>query len=1035
MEDHRQKFQELLYNLFQFESADLDFGIYRIMNFRRDAIEKFITQDLLDAVSAELSSGVLAAQSEAARQLQEVAGQVREMLGNGAVDGDGNLAEAYHNLPIGKKYLDLHARARGARSRAALEAIIFNHLYTFFSRYYDAGDFMSRRRYSRREKYAVPYNGEEVYLHWANKDQYYIKTAEYFTDYTFVSHGITVHFKLQAADVEQNNVKGDKRFFLPSSAQAAFDDAARQVIIPFEYRPLSQQEEIRYGSRNQQDAIIAEALDAIPKRFAREHAALAALVSERRKTDAGESVSYLEHHLHQYTRRNTSDFFIHKNLGGFLERELDFYLKNEVLNVDELEAAGEARAEAWFQIMRILKSIGRKVIAFLAQIEDFQKKLFEKRKFVLQTHYCIAVGHIPEEFYPQIATNEAQREEWVRLFAIDTLVGDLVTPGYSIPLTPGFLKTHPTLMLDTRHFGQSFIDRLLGSFDDIDEITDGVLVHSENWQGLNLLLERYRQCVQCIHIDPPYNTQTSGFLYKNNYQHSSWLAMMQDRVSSSLGYLRESAIFACHIDESEVENLHFLLDRSNLVNAGTLVWNKGMPTTGAVGLAMQHEYVLFCSSSPKTTIRVRKKNISLMHNKIQELLEQFGSPTKDAIAQYRKWLRSQTGFARSERTYNEFDETGKAFRSDNMSATDRRTNPKFYIPLKHPATKQDCPVPEYGWRYTPESMRKLLEDDLILFGEDHTTMPRKKTYIENTSDSQMPSVFTSGSRGKTSLDSLGLEFTFAHPFEFYSYILESSTGEGGLVLDFFAGSGTTAHAIINLDREDASRRKFILMEMADYFDTVLLPRIKKVTYSPEWKNGMPVRQPTREETERGPRIVKYLRLESYEDALDNIASTSPTGQMTFQFDDYVLNYMLDWETRDSDTFLNVEKLASPFSYTLHVVQDGQTQEKPVDLPETFNYLFGLHVQTRRVHHDGDRHYLVYRGTVDHHQIVVIWREIQGWEKADFERDKQFVDEHKIAEGADEILVNGDSFIPCARSLDPIFKSRMFAPIASDNGGN
>ena len=215
MDQYREKFQGLLRELFQFDCADLDFGIYRIMNYKRDVIEKFISTDLPKAIADELDRGVLADQSQAAKELVEVAKQITESLGKDALDADGRLAEAYHSTPLGKKYLDLKGKAAGGRGRQALEATIFNHLHTFFSRYYQDGDFISKRRYSKRQRYAIPYNGEEVYLHWANHDQYYVKTAENFHDYSFTSRGVTVHFKIKAANVEQNNVKGDTRFFIP----------------------------------------------------------------------------------------------------------------------------------------------------------------------------------------------------------------------------------------------------------------------------------------------------------------------------------------------------------------------------------------------------------------------------------------------------------------------------------------------------------------------------------------------------------------------------------------------------------------------------------------------------------------------------------------------------------------------------------------------------------------------------------------------------------------------------------------------------
>ncbi|MBI4484277.1 MAG: site-specific DNA-methyltransferase, partial [Acidobacteria bacterium] len=111
------KFQMLLRELFQFDCADLDFGIYRIMNYKRDVIEKFITQDLPKAIAEELDRGALADQSQAAKELKEVAKQIAQALGKEALDADGNLAEAYHGTPLGKKYMDLKAKAAGGRSR------------------------------------------------------------------------------------------------------------------------------------------------------------------------------------------------------------------------------------------------------------------------------------------------------------------------------------------------------------------------------------------------------------------------------------------------------------------------------------------------------------------------------------------------------------------------------------------------------------------------------------------------------------------------------------------------------------------------------------------------------------------------------------------------------------------------------------------------------------------------------------------------------------------------------------------------------
>ena len=539
----REKFQTLLRKLFQFDNAELDFGIYRIMNHKRAVIERFIEKDLIKGLDQELKRGAHAEQADLARQLVEATAKIRETFSGDALDAEGNLLKG-QDLQLGKEYLALRARAGGAKSSPELEAEIFNHLYAFFSRYYDDGDFMSLRRYSRRDKYAIPYNGEEVHLHWANADQYYIKTGENFTDYSYKHGGWMVRFKLRNANVEQNNVKGAKRFFIPRSGDIELDAKTKTLSIPFEYRPLNADEEIRFGKgggangeteagngkakakkKKGQEGILADAVAAIQLAAKKTPDALAALLHEKRKDADGETVTLLDHHLRAYTRSNTADFFFHKDLKGFLDRELDFYLKNEVLNLDELEAGGESRSETWFQTLRAIKAIGLQIIAFVAQIENFQKRLFEKKKFVTDVRYCVTLDRVPEELLSEIAKNKTQIEEWKQLFHVHEI------NGFSEPLKANFLQTNNNLLVDTRFFDRTFKDRLLASFENSDATCDGLLIHSENFQALNLLRYVCREQVKCVYIDPPYNTESSSIPYKNDYRHSTWAAMMYDRVA------------------------------------------------------------------------------------------------------------------------------------------------------------------------------------------------------------------------------------------------------------------------------------------------------------------------------------------------------------------------------------------------------------------------------------------------------------------------------------------------------------------------
>lgn len=1017
-----EKLRRLLKDMFQFDCAELDFGIYRIMNFKRETIERFIEQELVETIGRELSSGILASDARAAEELKELAEQIRESLSEAALNGDGVLSEQFHDTKVGRRYLELQSRASGAQSKPVLEAAIFNHLYAFFSRYYDAGDFLSKRRYSRKEKYAVPYNGEEIYLHWANNDQYYIKTGEYFKDYSFKALSITVHFRLREADVPQNNVEGGNRFFVPSPKDTSFDAKASEIVIPFELRSLTKTEQTKYGQRSQQDAIIAETLKAIQARLKKHSEALTALLAVHHKTADGEEVTLLAHHMRQYTRKNTSDFFIHRDLKGFLTRELDFYLKNEVLNLDEVEAAGETRAEGWFQLMRVIGAIGGGIIEFLAQIEDFQKMLFEKRKFITDTQYWITVGNIDVDFYAELATNDIQWAEWKELFHIDEEQVDLFTSGKSRKERRiEFLKNHPTLVLDTRHFASDLVDRLLSSFGDLDQMTDGLLIQSENFQALNLLVEKYREKVNCIYIDPPYNTGNDGFLYKDIYQHSSWITMMHNRLVVASSLLSPEGFLFSSIDENEVENLLRVLALALPQKVGIVVVQTNPKGRGQDKyLAVSHDYLVGAAKSH----RARLLGIA----KTEEQLAQY-SDGEDENGPYRliELRNTHRQFHKGNRP-NLWYPFYVGPTTGNVSLRSRRGLIEVY-PL-WPDGFEGCWT--WGRDLAAEKLAFLVGrqvgDRWTVFRKDHARKNGQvATFTPKTiwDDREFRTDY-----GQQVLDDVLGERAFASPKPpaLIAQVTQLSAEEDGLVLDFFAGSGTTAHSVIQLGRDEGKRRRFILVEMGQHFENILLPRIKKLTFSPEWRDGKPVRQATAKEAECSPRIVKLIRLESYEGALNNIEFDDKAGQAALRFDDYMLKYMLKWEAKQSATLLNVEKLTSPFTYKLRITEGQETRDKVVDLPETFAYLLGLHVSTRRVFRDKDRRYLVYRGRIDHREFVVIWRNSAEWGKVDFERDKQFVNEQNLTEGADEILVNGDSVIPGARSLDGVFKARMFAPV-------
>src|SRR5690606_34902390 len=227
-------------------------------------------------------------------------------------------------------------------------------------------------------------------------------------------------------------------------------------------------------------------------------------------------------------------------------------IKNEVLYIDDINTENPAFFTVQLSKIKALKTVASKIITFLAQIEDFQKKLWLKKKFVISTNYCITLDRIPSTYYPEIVANQAQLDEWKELF-------DVVIPTTEAEALQA-LRNEPYLVLDTKHFFEEFKDKLLAEFENLDEETNGLLINSENFQALNVMQEKYQKELDSIYIDPPYNAQSSEIAYKNTFKHSSWLSLMENRLSISKSLLKDRFVNVIAIDEIENFNLGKMLE-------------------------------------------------------------------------------------------------------------------------------------------------------------------------------------------------------------------------------------------------------------------------------------------------------------------------------------------------------------------------------------------------------------------------------------------------------------------------------------------
>lgn len=317
--------------------------------------------------------------------------------------------------------------------------------------------------------------------------------------------------------------------------------------------------------------------------------------------------------------------------------------------------------------------------------------------------------------------------------------------------------------------------------------------------------------------------------------------------------------------------------------------------------------------------------------------------------------------------------------------------------------------------------------------------------------------YSATEHGTALLKSLfGTQDIFSYPKSIYAVIdclsvAGMNISKNTQVLDYFAGSGTTAHATIALNREDNGNRKYILIEQGEYFNTVIKPRIQKVIYSENWKDGKPALPKDTKTVNEANRYngishcLKVIKLESYEDTLNNL-ELRRTGQQQQLFDsmnnaqkdDYLMHYLLDIESKGS--LLSVADFAKPFDYQLKITSDsaGAYTTQPIDLIDTFNYLIGLNVQ--HIDYQLERGYVFIEGTLrTGEKTLVFWRDtsVIGYEKL----EKTLLERLKVNPKDREyqlIYLNGDHNIPSPfihtedgerklkiRSIEQTFFDKMF----------
>lgn len=843
-----------------------------------------------------------------------------------------------------------------------------------------------------------------------------------------------MHFRLVAADTAKDNRKDndkERRFALVAAKtvirvdengdefeeelvpveEASGSDGNKELIIRFEYTAQPK------GTK--QEALVAKAVEAVLADAAVKARWLA--LGNRAPTEKSPQRTLLEKHLSDYTTKNTADYFIHKDLGGFLRRELDFYIKNEVMHLDDIQNAGAfADIEKNLRMIQCLRSIALEIITFLAQLENFQKKLWLKKKFVVSTDYCITLDRVPEALWQEVAANEQQWARWKQLGFWD---------GYT-PGTVKDLKAAQYRMVDTALFNDDFKHRLLANTEDLDERIGGLVINSDNFQALSLLSDRMRGTVEFVYIDPPYNASTSEIAYKNGFKHGSWITLMENRLSRAKTLMCADAPVCVAIDENEREHLSMLM--KGLISDGehtqiSVIHNpRGIQGNG---FSVTNESAIFF----RPTGKVLGKR-SLDDSKSKPLMKTGSESERNTAKNCFYPIYVKNGAVMG---FGDVPE-------DTFHPSSACTEIEDGVLAIWPISSSDGL--ERKWRYARQSVDAIREHLEVKTGRNGlpsiNLAKDKESYRTVWSDAE----FNAAEYGSTLLKNIIPSNGFSFPKSLYTVrhaITAANCSSTGVVLDFFAGSGTTAHAVISLNRDEDLNRSYVMIEQGEYFDTVLKPRIQKVVFSADWSEGKPI------SPETGiSHCLKVLKLESYEDTLNNLQlhRTSAQGELLSTLpqqakDDYLLNYLLDLESRSS--LLSVEDFKKPFDYTLNVAVDsaGAFEPRKIDLIETFNFLIGL--QVKHIDAQPQRGFVTVTGTLPSNETcLLLWRDCNV---LDYEGISKLCDKLAINPADNEfdvVYINGDHNIPTVlaqtaeeggatrvlklRQIEPEFLERMFS---------
>lgn len=390
------------------------------------------------------------------------------------------------------------------------------------------------------------------------------------------------------------------------------------------------------------------------------------------------------------------------------------------------------------------------------------------------------------------------------------------------------------------------------------DTTENLYIEGDNLEVLKLLRQNYYGAIKMIYIDPPYNTG-NDFVYKDNFNmeqtesdiaegniselgerytinskstnkyHANWLNMMYPRLKVAKDLLSNDGVIFISIDEYEINNLNKIcneiFDERNYIQ--TLVWNKNATKNNTKTISTNHEYILaYCKNvdiltSNKELFMKKKNGIDEIEKIRDKYINNQEININDARLKLKEELRkfykrNKLKLDGGIKNYNNVEEgTLRIYRLNNTSAP---SGGGKMFDVIHPVTGKKCKKPSGGWRYTEETFNKMVAKNLIEFGKDENTVPQAKLYLDDYKKQKYQSVINNNDDGEKDLNKLFNEkylFNNPKPVSLLKELISISDTENTYILDFFSGSASTAHAVMQLNSEDGGKRKFIMVQLPE----------------------------------------------------------------------------------------------------------------------------------------------------------------------------------------------------------------------------